>query len=231
MKMNRILAIAEKDFKEFMRNMMLLTMPLLPIILAAMYSNMPFDEMEGGREFIAIILMGMALGAVLTSAMMTMLAEENEKHTLRGLINSPATMIDILVGKSLVVTVMMILSVIISLINIKVNIFTDYKMVLGFIGLYLFFLFLGIGVGLIVRSVSETSLYLLPILFVFAMSPMFRIFLGIESSFLKVMKYLPLSQYMELAENGGWMPVIIIFIWSLLAFLVMALLFRKVRTD
>ncbi|ULG74512.1 ABC transporter permease [Macrococcus brunensis] len=232
MNMNRIMAIAEKDFKEFMRNAMLLTMPLIPILLAAFYTRLPFDEMPGGKMMIAVLVVGMALGMVITSSMMTMLAEENEKHTLRGLINSPASMLDILLGKSLVVTIMTFISILIALIILQINIFTNFYMVIGFFELYLFFLLLGIGVGLMVKSVSETSLYLFPILVIFVMSPLVSS-MGFDQKniFIKIVDYLPVKQYMNLAENSEWMPILILFIWVLVAFLFVSFLFRKASLD
>lgn len=49
MKMNRVMAIAEKDFKEFMRNMMLLTMPILPIVMSLIFSKTPLQG-EGEKS-------------------------------------------------------------------------------------------------------------------------------------------------------------------------------------
>ena len=55
MKMNRVMAIAEKDFKEFMRNMMLLTMPILPIVMSLIFSKTPLQG-EGGKSLAILMI-------------------------------------------------------------------------------------------------------------------------------------------------------------------------------
>lgn len=137
MKMNRVMAIAEKDFKEFMRNMMLLTMPILPIVMTVIFSKTPLAGEEDTR--LAILMIAICLGAVLTGTIMTMIAEEKEKNTLRGLVNSPASMMDILIGKSLVVSFFTIITISVCLMILNVSVLTNIKMIIGLILLFLFF--------------------------------------------------------------------------------------------
>ncbi|WP_271401719.1 hypothetical protein [Salinicoccus roseus] len=94
MNTGRIMAIFEKDLKEFTRNAMLFTTILLPIILAFMYSRMGGGE-EALPAMLVYLIVGVAFSAILCSGIMTMMAEENEKDTLRGLMQSPASMLDI----------------------------------------------------------------------------------------------------------------------------------------
>lgn len=114
MKLHRVLAIFEKDLKEFMRNMSLFTMILLPIIMALLFTNI-----GGGIEDLPLeiifILIGMTFTVISYNTMATMMAEENEKDTLRGLVQSPASLIDIILGKSLVTILMTLISLGISL--------------------------------------------------------------------------------------------------------------------
>ena len=98
MNMTRVMAIFEKDFKEFMKNMMLFTSALIPIIMALFFTRVGGGEVELPPEMLAIIA-GVVFSAVTFSAVMTMIAEENEKDTLRGLLQSPATIIDIILKK------------------------------------------------------------------------------------------------------------------------------------
>lgn len=230
MKMNRVMAIAEKDFKEFMRNMMLLTMPILPIVMSLIFSKTPLQG-EGGKS-LAILMIAICLGAVLTGTMMTMIAEEKEKNTLRGLVNSPASMLDILIGKSLVVSFFTIITIFISLIIIDVSVLTNGKMIIGFILLFLFFLFIGIAIGLAVKNVSETSVYYLPVLFLFAMAPTFsNMGFDKDNFFVKINSYSPTAQYDLLAQNNDIKHIIIIGIWTLISFIITAFLFKKNSID
>lgn len=230
MKMNRVMAIAEKDFKEFMRNMMLLTMPILPIVMSLIFSKTPLQGEGGGS--LAILMIAICLGAVLTGTMMTMIAEEKEKNTLRGLVNSPASMLDILIGKSLVVSFFTIITIFISLIIIDVSVLTNGKMIIGFILLFLFFLFIGIAIGLAVKNVSETSVYYLPVLFLFAMAPTFsNMGFDKDNFFVKLNSYSPTAQYNLLAQNNDIKHIIIIGIWTLISFIITAFLFKKNSID
>lgn len=230
MKMNRVMAIAEKDFKEFMRNMMLLTMPILPIVMSLIFSKTPLQGEEG--KSLAILMIAICLGAVLTGTMMTMIAEEKEKNTLRGLVNSPASMLDILIGKSLVVSFFTIITIFISLIIIDVSVLTNGKMIIGFILLFLFFLFIGIAIGLAVKNVSETSVYYLPVLFLFAMAPTFsNMGFDKDNFFVKLNSYSPTAQYNLLAQNNDIKHIIIIGIWTLISFIITAFLFKKNSID
>ena len=230
MKMNRVMAIAEKDFKEFMRNMMLLTMPILPIVMSLIFSKTPLQG-EGGKS-LAILMIAICLGAVLTGTMMTMIAEEKEKNTLRGLVNSPASMLDILIGKSLVVSFFTIITIFISLIIIDVSVLTNGKMIIGFILLFLFFLFIGIAIGLAVKNVSETSVYYLPVLFLFAMAPTFsNMGFDKDNFFVKLNSYSPTAQYDLLAQNNDIKHISIIGIWTLISFIITAFLFKKNSID
>ncbi|WP_246483207.1 hypothetical protein [Alkalicoccobacillus gibsonii] len=113
MNTQRIAAIFEKDYKDFLKNTILLVTAVLPILMALMYSQMT----EGGDEaliFSLYTIIGITFSAVTTNTMLTMMAEENEKNTLRGLIQSPATFADIIVGKSLLTTLLTVVTLTIS---------------------------------------------------------------------------------------------------------------------
>lgn len=62
-----------------------------------------------------------------------MMAEENEKKTLRGLIQSPASLADILIGKSLVVGLFTLVSLIISLAILGKTHFLAVQPIIGLI--------------------------------------------------------------------------------------------------
>lgn len=80
MKAHRILAIFKKDMKEFMRNMSLFTMILLPIVMALLFSNINMGvEGQGLPLEIILMIIGMTFSAISYNTMATMIAEENEK--------------------------------------------------------------------------------------------------------------------------------------------------------
>ncbi|GAA5416850.1 hypothetical protein Pryu01_01889 [Paraliobacillus ryukyuensis] len=230
MNVQRVSAIFEKDTKDFMKNTMLLMMPVVPIFLALLYK-----QMSGGEAFPTFLLylvVGINLSTVTTAGMMTMMAEENEKKTLRGLIQSPASIVDILVGKSLVVGLMSLITLIVSLFIMGIEPLLNLKSILAIIFLFFFFLFLGIGIGLFSKSVAATSAYIMPVMLLFGFTPMFEL-LGIseDSIVIKFADTFPVMQAIELTDGNSWLPLGIIAIWVLGAGLFMYVCFKKTMTD
>lgn len=231
MHVQRITAIFEKDLKDFMKNMMLLTMPLIPIVLALLYTRLG-GESETIPIFLIYIIIGTAYSAVTCSLMMTMMAEENEKNTLRGLIQSPASMMDIIIGKSLVTGLITFISLVVSLLIIDIEPFLDFRAMLGLILLFLFFLLLGIGIGLFAKSIASTSVYLMPIMFLFGFTPMIGMLgLGEDSTAIKIADTFPIMQAIEIHETTSWMPLGIIAVWVAGAAVFMYVCFKKTMTD
>lgn len=231
MNTGRIMAIFEKDLKEFTRNAMLFTTILLPIILAFMYSRMGGGE-EALPAMLVYLIVGVAFSAILCSGIMTMMAEENEKNTLRGLMQSPASMLDILAGKSLVVVLMTAVSLIISFLIMDVAFEWSIASIGGLILLALFFLNVGIAVGLTVDSVATTSVYLLPIMFIFGFTPMIETIVPDSDHFIRrLTDYLPLYQNISLHGKETTVPLLILLAWTLVSFLYVTWSFRKRMSD
>ncbi|WFA04753.1 ABC transporter permease [Bacillus sp. HSf4] len=228
MNIQRISAIFEKDIKDFMKNMMLLMMPLIPIILSLLY-----ERMSAGKElpiYVIYIIVGATYSAVTSSGMMTMMAEENEKKTLRGLIQSPASFLDIIVGKSLVIGLMTFISLVVSLLIVGFDPFLHFRALLGLILLFLYFLLLGIG--LFSKSIAATSAYIMPVMFLFGFTSMIE-FLGLDkdSIIIKVADTFPIMQAIEIHDTNSWLPLGIIAVWVLGAALFMYVCFKKTMTD
>jgi len=230
MHIQRISAIFEKDMKDFMKNVMLLMMPVVPIILALLFARM------GGDGEIAIqqlyMIVGITYSTVTSTIIMTMMAEENEKKTLRGLIQSPASMIDIIIGKSLVTGLITFITLIVSLVILDIDPFLNFKAILGLLFLFLFFLFLGIGVGLFAKSIASTSFYIMPIMLLFGFTPMiYGLQLDEDSIAIQIADTFPIMQGIEIHETTSWLPLGIIAIWVAAAAVFMYVCFKKTMTD
>ncbi|RCW77037.1 ABC transporter permease [Saliterribacillus persicus] len=226
----RIGAIFEKDLKDFMKNMMLLMMPIAPILLSIMYSRL------GDGEEIPIsmlyIIVGVTFSAVTSSSMMTMMAEENEKKTLRGLMLSPASFMDIIIGKSLVVALITAVSLAISLFLMGIEPFLSAQAIIGLVLLFLFFLFLGIGIGLFAKSIASTSAYIMPVMFLFGFTPMIEFLaLGEDSIAIKVADAFPIMQLINMHDTNSWVPIGVVALWTIGAALFTYICFKKERTD
>src|SRR5690625_242862 len=205
MQLARIQAIFEKDIKDFMKNTMTIFMPIVPIFLAFIYGRMGDSMEEEIPLMIIYIVVGVSYASVTAGSMMMLMAEENEKKTLRGLIMSPASYIEIIIGKSLVTAVITFITLVISLFIIGGSVILDGQHIIGLFVLYFFFLFLGIGVGLFVKSVGMTTAYSMPIMLVFGFSPMIE-FLGFEANsfIMKIATYMPVNQLVEMGETRSW---------------------------
>src|SRR5699024_3359602 len=160
---------------------------------------------------LVFLVVGIAFSSILTSGIMTMMAEENEKNTLRGLVQSPASMMDILVGKSLVVTLMTVVSVAVSFLIMDMNMYWVVSDIKRIIMLWRFFLNSGIWVGLTVKSVATTSVYLLPIMLIFGFTPMVELIIQDETHIIRqAADYLPLYQNMAIYDGEALVPMLIL---------------------
>ncbi|MBY7144800.1 ABC transporter permease [Virgibacillus sp. NKC19-3] len=231
MHVQRISAIFEKDIKDFMKNMMLLMMPVIPIVLALIYTRMGSGD-EDLPIIMLYIIIGVTYSAVTSSTIMTMMAEESEKKTLRGLIQSPASMMDIIIGKSLVTGLITFVSLIVSLVILDIEPFLHVRAMLGLLLIFLFFLFLGIGIGLFAKSIASTSFYIMPIMFLFGFTP-FIWMLGLDEDgiVIKIADTFPIMQGIEIHDTTSWLPLGIITIWTAAAAVFMYVCFKKTMTD
>lgn len=232
MKLHRVFAIFEKDLKEFMRNMSLFTMILLPIIMALLFTNIGGGSEELPLEII-FMLIGMTFSAISYNTMATMMAEENEKDTLRGLVQSPASLTDIILGKSLVTILMTLISLGISLAICDALTSWSFMGIVALILLLLFFLGLGIAVGLSVKSVATTAVYTMPIMFIFGMSQYVEFIVMDPSSIVrKVFNYLPIYQVFFIEDGQSPLkPLMILLAWVILVFIIVFWTFKKRSKD
>lgn len=228
MDIQRITAIFEKDIKDFMKNMMLLVLPIIPIGMAFMFDQVS-DELPLSLVY---LIVGGTFGGVTASSMMTMMAEENENKTLRGLILSPVSLLDIIIGKSLVTGLLTFITLIVSLIIVSIEPFLNFRAIIGISLLFLFFLFLSIGIGLFSATIASTSGYVMTVMFLFGFTSMARLF-GLEkdSLALKIIDLFPIMQAIKIHDTRSWVPILIITVWTIAALLFAYRCFRKVRTD
>src|SRR5699024_5428450 len=197
MNITRIMAIFEKDLKEFLKNMMLFTSALIPIILAFFFTNIGGETGEGLPPEILAIIAGVVFSAVSFSAIMTMIAEENEKDTLRGLLQSPATFIDIILGKSMVIGLMTIISLVLSMLVLQPENYWTFEKFVSLIFRYIFSMDLWLGIRSLVESVATSSVYLISIMSIFGFTPFVVLLITCPDSIVvMIAEYFPLYQHL-----------------------------------
>lgn len=171
---------------------------------------------------------GLTYAGVTASCVMFMMTEEKEKNTLRGLVMSPMTFLDIIIGKSLVTTVITIVTLIGSFAIVGFEHLLDVQIIIGQLFLLLFFLFLGIFIGLISSSTAVTVAYNMPIVFIFGLTPFFQI-IGIENEvFQKIIDAFPLPLLIQVHDSESWLTLGYLFIWVIAALLICFLAYKRV---
>ncbi|MGY4793714.1 ABC transporter permease [Lysinibacillus fusiformis] len=165
--MTRIQAILVKDYKEFSRNYAVSTMILLPLILAFLYNK------TGASTINAYFLpINITFSMVTTYIQCCLIAEEKEKNTLRSLMLSPASLGDILIGKSLFV---LIVTVVVLALSIFLVGYTPANLAILSVALLVstvFYIALGTICGLFAKSIMEGSIIVLPVIFLFSFGPL-----------------------------------------------------------
>ncbi|MDO5360236.1 MAG: ABC transporter permease, partial [Jeotgalicoccus sp.] len=151
----------------------------------------------------------------------------------RGLLQSPATIIDIILGKSMVVTLMTIISLVASIMIIGPENYWTLENIISLVLTGLFFLNMGIGLGLVVKSVATTSVYIIPIMFIFGFTPYIEMLITDPDSIaIKIAEYFPIYQHMFALEgNAGAMEFIILAAWVAVSFLLVLWAFNKRKND
>ncbi|MFD1708353.1 ABC transporter permease [Siminovitchia sediminis] len=229
----RVNAIFVKDYKDFSRNYAVSTIIFLPPIMAAFYGRMGNISIEAHY-----LVFNMAFTMVAAFVQCCLIAEEKEKNTLRGLMLSPASTLEILGGKSLLSILLTIFVILLS------AFFSDYRPEpVGIISIammlsILFYIALGTLLGLYARSVMEASLIIMPVMIVFSFGT-FLTSLTERYPVLKIIDYLPNVQLLELAkqmESGGGMADIfsnlaIIAAWLIVTSICTVIVFRKRMVD
>ncbi|MET3576179.1 ABC transporter permease [Bhargavaea ullalensis] len=228
--MKRVNAIFMKDWKDLQRNGYVLITLALPLFFAAWLGRIGAGE--GPLAAMPITFALVIAGAFVQAAMV---AEEKEKNTLRGLLLSPASTMEILIGKSLLSGVMTLVVIIgsIFLADFRVPslpLFT-VSIVLGLV----IFLAIGTLLGLLSRTVMETSILGMPVMFIFGMAGMFKEMISNETV-VTAINYLPSEQLatmwagMESGESVGG-NLLVLAAWAAAAVVLTVVVYKKRRMD
>ncbi|MDW5470114.1 ABC transporter permease [Staphylococcus equorum] len=219
MNITRLSALLEKDFKESIRNPSIIFMPLMIILISIFYSIIPTTNVsQSAPTVMQFIIINMAFVFVATSPLITMISEENEKGTLKGLVESPASNIEILLSKVIITFIITIITTIISLMIVNSNVNFDFQTYLGLAVMLCFYLVLGLVFGLLSNTVgTATTLMMVPFI-LFGMTPIFNTLEGVIKLgfFDKVLEILPFGLILELETNHASLNLLYLVIWFIL---------------
>src|SRR5699024_10987213 len=220
----RIQAIFMKDYREFSRNYAVSIMIFMPIVIGFLYNKIGFD-----LDILSLLIIAFTLGIVTTFIQASFIAEEKERNTLRSLLLSPASLLDILIGISLLVALITIFTLGVSFLIISFVPNTVY--IIGILLCILFYCALGIICGLFANSTLEATYTILPVIIIFAFS---GFYLEFKEGFpiLKVTQWLPSSQLTEIATGNNLATAfIVIILWLVVSWVIAILLCKRRMVD
>lgn len=229
--MKRIQAIFIKDYKDLQRNGYVLFTALLPLFFAFWLKGDGNPEASGLIFNLALVMSGCFVQAAL-------IAEEKEKNTLRGLLLSPASTMDILIGKSA------LSFIITALVLIGCILITDFSIqnawIFILVNVMALCIYIGAGtlIGLLSRTVMESSLIGMPAMFLFGMGSLIPIAFD-NDIVLEVLAYLPNFNYMdiiiELTPGQSFSAfsegLIILAVWFIVTILATLFVYRRRQFD
>ncbi|MFB0843179.1 ABC transporter permease [Paenibacillus oleatilyticus] len=231
--LKRARAIFVKDYKEFSRNYAISIMLIFPILLAFLYR---------GQGISSIGAFGFVLNfsfAFLTSFVQAcLIAEEKERNTLRSLMMTPATSMDVFFGKSALVFVMsaVVLAIVTYIFGYEPA--CIWAFVAAIILSIILYTAVGTICGLFSKTLLEASLSVFPVLIVFTAAP-FGVLLVKDFPIFKVLEYVPSSQLVYLlgTRNIGFTtgdllkPFLITLAWTVVLTIVSVVLYQRRLKD
>lgn len=221
MSITRLSALLEKDFKEATRNPSIIFMPLITLLLSFFYRFImsEINDVPSAVTTMQLIIINMSFILVATATIINMFAEENEKGTLKGLIESPASKVEILISKVIIMTMLTIIASILSLIILGNSIEFDFQTYIGLVLMLTFYLALGLIFGLLSNSPGTATSFMMIPFILFGMSSIFETMsdtlnLGF---FEQLLKYLPFGLVLGIETNHTYLNLLYLIIWLVIS--------------
>lgn len=224
----RIQAIFLKDFKEFTRNYSISIILIFPILFALLYRS---DDPT--QLFMTGFVLNFSFAMVTSFIQACLIAEEKEKNTLRSLMMTPASIFDVLLGKSALVFVLS--AVVISItVYILGYVPSNYAVfIIATVLSIILYTALGTICGLYSKTVMEASLAIFPVIIIFTMSSFGSQFED-RFPFLRILEFFPSSQYVNLLDmqlTDAYEGLGILLIWTAVVTIISIVLYKKRLMD
>lgn len=218
MNLFKIRATIYRDIREYFTNYAVITILLMPPIMALMYST-PARNIEANLpEEMLFILLGTVLASVAANIPLMLYAEENEHGLLRMVTHTVPDLISSISGRSILVLLMTAVNTIVSLLIAGQLAVLNWPLIVGLSIAALIFLNLGLIAGLLAKLQSTSTVYGVVILFLLGMTPIIEtFFLDQGHPLMQLAKWTPVYQLMAIHNNAGIMPYVIMLIWLALS--------------
>ncbi|KOR89427.1 ABC transporter permease [Paenibacillus solani] len=234
-------AIFVKDYKEFSRNYGLSISLLFPIILALLFRGAGpalgiGPSASGAFAFSLVLNTSFVLLTCLVQA--CLIAEEKERNTLRSLMMTPATTLEVLIGKGTLVFLMSSVALAFATLIMGYKPASIGAFVAAILLSIILYIVAGMICGLFSKTSLDASLSILPVAFTFTAAP-WGTFLEEDYPILKVLDYAPSSQLVHLLAIGkiGFTtgdllkPLLIILAWTVGLTMVSVVLYQRRLKD
>lgn len=229
----RIQAIFIKDYREFSRNYSISIILIFPIVFALLYRS---DDPS--QTFMTAFVLNFSFAMLTSFVQACLIAEEKEKNTLRSLMMTPASIFDVLLGKSALVFA---LSAIILSFTVYLLGYSPDNLIVFIIAMALSIILytaLGTICGLFSKTVMEASLAIFPVLILFTGSQ-FGLMFEDRFPFLAVLQYFPSTQLTNLLALMQTDYVLadtfeslgITLIWTIVITIISVILYKKRLMD
>lgn len=229
--LKRVGAILIKEAQDIKTNMNVLYMYLLPVFMTYLFGSFLPDTPGGFATGFGLLFMVVMIGMYVPSMI---IAEEKEKNTLEVLLLSPATTIELFVGKGLLTFISMAITTFIILFVGGTG-FQHLGVILpATLIVSIFSIFLGTMVGLLSPNQMSTGLVGTPLYMLFTLMPMLG---GMGVDIVEnINVVLPTSYYFEMLELaftenrgiGDLLPQVAVLASSAVAaFALVLLVYRK----
>lgn len=231
--LKRARAIFVKDYKEFSRNYAISIMLIFPILLAVLFRSAG-SSLPGAIGF----LLNISFVLLTCFAQACLIAEEKERNTLRSLMMTPATTMDVLIGKSTLAFVMSTVVLTIALLIFGYEPASIWAFVAAIILSIILYIAAGTICGLFSRTLLDASLSILPVATIFSGAPWGAVLVD-DYPIFKVLDYMPSSQLVHLLgiPHTGFTigellkPLLIILAWTVVLTIVSLVLYQRRLKD
>ncbi|MBW7475580.1 ABC transporter permease [Paenibacillus oenotherae] len=231
--LKRVRAIFVKDYKEFSRNYAVSIILIFPIIFALLLRGT-----DPSLTGVFGLVLNSSFVILTTFAQACLIAEEKERNTLRSLMMTPATTMDVLIGKSTLVFAMsaVVLAIATYIFGYEpVNIWVFVAVIILSIILYTA---AGTICGLFSKTLLEASLSIIPVAIVFTGAPGGALLVK-DFPIFKVLEYVPSSQLVNLLNirNIGYTtgdllkPLLVTLAWTIVFIIVAVVLYQRRLKD
>lgn len=229
----RARAIFVKDYKEFSRNYAISIILIVPIIFAFL-----FRVSSPSITVAAAFLLNTSFVILTSLAQACLIAEEKERNTLRSLMMTPATTLDVLIGKSSLVFVMSAVVLAISTYILGYEPASIWAFVAAIIFSIILYTAAGTICGLYSKTLLDATLAIIPVGIVFTGAP-WGVLLAKDYVVFKVLDYMPSSQlvhFLGISNTGYTMgdllqPLLNILAWTVVLTIVSVVLYQRRLRD